>query len=94
MGSVLREAAALLRTHAAEALAAPEERWLVDQDENGALVVTAYLPDDVDPEGVSGTTVLSLAYPDDPDRRTYGRALGTAGHVAALDPQTARRSHL
>ncbi|MEU3862893.1 hypothetical protein AB0F03_37375 [Streptomyces sp. NPDC028722] len=39
---VLRQAAALLRRRAAEAIASPKERWMVDQGEEGALVLAAF----------------------------------------------------
>ncbi|WP_055526785.1 hypothetical protein [Streptomyces graminilatus] len=87
---VLREAAALLRRRAAEAADSPDERWMVDQDETGALVLAAFTPVDVEPGGVvSGTTLASFAYPDSPDRHTHARALGAAAHTAALDPPVA-----
>jgi hypothetical protein len=88
--SVLREAAALLRRRAAEAAGSADERWMVDQDETGALVVAAFTPGDVDLRGsISGATVASFAYPDSPERHTHAWALGAAAHTAALDPPVA-----
>jgi hypothetical protein len=87
---LLRKAAALLRRRAAEAATSPEERWMVDQDDTGALVLAAFTPKDVDLDGtVGGSTLASFAYPEDPERRTHARALGAASHMAALDPQAA-----
>ncbi|MGW4701430.1 hypothetical protein [Streptomyces sp. NPDC004285] len=88
---LLREAAAVLRRRAGEAVAAAGERWIVDQDETGALVVAAFGPDDVDPvDGtVSGTILATYAYPDHPERATHAHALAAASHTAALDPQAA-----
>lgn len=87
---MLREAAALLRRRAAEAARSPEERWIVDQNDTGALVLSAYEPEDIDIDGTVGGGILaSYAYPDDPDQRTHARALGAASHTAALDPPTA-----
>lgn len=87
---VLREAAALLRRRAAEAIQSPDERWVVDQDETGGLVLAAMTPQDVEPDGtVSSGIVASFAYPDSPERHTHARALGAASHMAALDPQAA-----
>ncbi|MFF1733759.1 hypothetical protein [Streptomyces sp. NPDC058247] len=87
---LLREAAALLRRRAAGATEFPEERWMVDQDETGALVLSVFTPEDVDPDGTVGGSILaSFAYPDSPERHTHARALGAAAHMAALDPQTA-----
>jgi hypothetical protein len=37
---LLRETAALLRRRAAEATRSPDERWMVDPEETGALVST------------------------------------------------------
>ncbi|MFE7511437.1 hypothetical protein ACFU8I_09455 [Streptomyces sp. NPDC057540] len=87
---LLREAAAVLRRPAGEAVAAAGERWIVDQDETGALVVAAFGPDDVDPvDGtLSGTILATYAYPDHPQRATHAHAhaLAAASHTAALDP--------
>lgn len=88
--NLLREAATLLRRRAAAAMGTPDERWMVDQDETGALILASYTPEDVDPDGtIGGSIVASFAYPDDPERRTHARALGAASHAAALDPQAA-----
>ncbi|MFD9033325.1 hypothetical protein ACFVZW_19550 [Streptomyces sp. NPDC059567] len=88
--SLLREAAALLRRRAAEAAEFPDERWMVDQDETGGLVLAAFTPEDVDPDGtVSSSILTSFAYPDNPERHTHARALGAASHMAAMDPQAA-----
>ncbi|EGX54622.1 MULTISPECIES: hypothetical protein [Streptomyces] len=85
---LLREAAALLRRRASEAAESPDERWMVDQDETGALVVAAFTPQDLEADGtVSGSTLASFAYPDSPGRYTYARAFAVASHMAALDPQ-------
>ncbi|MEV6403957.1 hypothetical protein AB0M58_13560 [Streptomyces bobili] len=46
----LREAAALIRRRAAEA-ASSDERWMVDQDETGALVLAVFTPENVEPDG-------------------------------------------
>jgi hypothetical protein len=87
---LLREAAALLRRRAGEAVAVPGERWMVDQDEAGALVVSAFVPEDVALDGtVSGAAVGWYAYPDNPQRAAHAHALAAASHTAALDPQTA-----
>lgn len=51
---LLREVAALLRRRAAEAADSPDERWMVDQDEAGALVLTAFTPEDVAPGSAVG----------------------------------------
>ncbi|MBX4178397.1 MULTISPECIES: hypothetical protein [Streptomyces rochei group] len=90
MASVLRDAAALLRRRAAEAAQFPDERWMVDQDETAGLVLTAFVPEDVGPDGtVSSGILASFAYPDNPERATHAQALGAASHIAALDPQAA-----
>ncbi|MFE5594216.1 hypothetical protein [Streptomyces sp. NPDC056549] len=90
MTSVLREAAALLRRRAAEAAQSPDERWIVDQEEAGGLVVAVFTPEDVDPDGtVSSGILASFAYQDSPERATHARALGAAAHMAALDPLAA-----
>ncbi|MEU7184132.1 MULTISPECIES: hypothetical protein [Streptomyces] len=90
MASLLREAAALLRRHAAEATEFPDERWMVDQDETGGLVLVAFTPEDVEPDGtVSSGILASFAYPDNAERATHARALAAASHTAALDPQAA-----
>lgn len=87
---LLREAAALLRSRAAAATESPEERWLVDQDETGALILAVFTPQDVEPDGtVRSSTLAWFAYPDSPERHTHAQALGAASHMAALDPQTA-----
>lgn len=87
---LLRKAVALLRRRASEAAEFPDERWMVDQDETGALVLAAFTPQDVDPDGTVGGGILaSFAYPDSPERHTHARALGVASHMAALDPQAA-----
>lgn len=87
---VLREAAALLRRRAAEATESSDERWMVDQDETGGLVLAAFTPQDVDPDGtVSSSILASFAYPGSPERATHARAFGAAAHMAALDPQAA-----
>lgn len=87
---LLREAAAALRRRAAEAAASPDERWTVDQDDDGALVLARYLPEDVAPDGtVGGGTLASFAYPGNPDRATHAHALAAAAHIAALDPPAA-----
>ncbi|MFF8790862.1 hypothetical protein [Streptomyces sp. NPDC015125] len=89
-GKLLRQAAALLRRRAAEATGSPDERWMVDQDEAGALILAGFAPEDVEPDGtVSGSTLASFAYADDPEQRTHAQALGAAAHMAGLDPQTA-----
>ncbi|MGW7433335.1 hypothetical protein ACWGIN_27820 [Streptomyces sp. NPDC054861] len=86
----MREAAVVLRRRAAAAAESPDERWMVDQDETGALVLTVFTPDDVEADGtVSGSTLASFAYPGHPERHTHARALGSAAHIAALDPQSA-----
>ncbi|MFD9033318.1 hypothetical protein ACFVZW_19515 [Streptomyces sp. NPDC059567] len=87
---LLREAATLLRRRAGEAAAFPDERWMVDQDEAGGLVLTAFVPEDVAPDGVVGGGVVAwFAYPESAEPATHSRALGAASHMAALDPQTA-----
>lgn len=87
---MLREAAALLRHRAAEATQSPDERWMVDQDETGGLVLAVFTPEDVDPDGTVGGGILaSFAYPDNAERATHAQALGAAAHMAALDPQAA-----
>lgn len=86
---MLREAAALLRHRAVEAAEFPDERWMVDQDETGGLVLAAFTPEDVDPDGTVSSSILSFAYSDSPERATHARALGAAAHTAALDPQAA-----
>ncbi|MFE5591158.1 hypothetical protein [Streptomyces sp. NPDC056549] len=62
----------------------------MDQDEIGALVIAAFEPEDVTPDGtVSGAIIASYAYPDNPHRATHAHALAAASQTAALDPQTA-----
>lgn len=88
--ALLRETAALLRLRAGEAAAFPDERWMVDQDEAGGLVLASFVPEDVAADGAVGGSVLAwFAYPGSPERATHARALGAASHTAALDPQTA-----
>lgn len=90
MASLLRDVAALLWRRAAEAVEFPDERWMVDQDETGALVLAAFTPGDVAPNGTVGSSVIaSFAYPDSPERLTHAPAFGAAAHMAALDPQAA-----
>ncbi|WP_405813166.1 MULTISPECIES: hypothetical protein [unclassified Streptomyces] len=90
MARVLRDAAALLRRRAAEAVQFPDERWMGDQDEAAGLVLTAFVPEDVGPDGtVSSGILASFAYPDNPERATHAQALGAAAHMAALDPRAA-----
>ncbi|MFF5924199.1 hypothetical protein ACFY8C_38625 [Streptomyces flavochromogenes] len=87
---LLREAATLLRRRASEAAAFPDERWMVDQDEAGGLVLAAFVSEDIAPDGmVGGSVVAWFAYPGSPERATHSQALGAASHTAALDPQTA-----
>ncbi|MEU7560261.1 hypothetical protein [Streptomyces eurythermus] len=88
--TLLRQAAALIRHRAAEAACSLEERWMVDQDETGALVLAAFTPESVEQDGtVSGSVLASFAYPGHPERYAHARALGAASHMAALDPQAA-----
>ncbi|MFF6888686.1 hypothetical protein ACFY9F_36550 [Streptomyces sp. NPDC012421] len=85
MASVLREAAALLRRRAAEAAEFPDERWMVDQDEMGGLVLSVFTPQDIAPDGFVSSGILSwFAYPDSPERHTHARALGVL-HSARAD---------
>lgn len=87
---LLREAAGLLRRRAGEAAVFPDERWMVDQDEAGGLVLAAFVPEDVAPGGIVGGSVVAwFAYPGSAERATHARALGAASHTASLDPQTA-----
>jgi hypothetical protein len=68
-----------------------EDRWTVAQDETVGLGLTAFVPEDVEPDGTMGGSVLaSFAYPDDPERHTHARALGAASHMAALDRRPRR----
>ncbi|MER5974518.1 hypothetical protein ABT112_33260 [Streptomyces sp. NPDC002055] len=90
MAGVLREAAALLRRRAAEAAGSADERWMVDQDESGGLVLAVFMPEEVAPDcTVSSGILASFAYPDSPERATHAGALGSAAHMAALDPPAA-----
>lgn len=83
-------AALLIRRRALAAAAADAERWMVDQDDAGRLVVGVYTPAGVAPDGtVGGSVVASLAYPGDPERRAPACALGAASHMAGLDPPVA-----
>ena len=53
-------------------------------------MVSAYTPDDVDPDGtVGGGVVAWFAYPESAERTAPARALAAASHAAALDPPTA-----
>ncbi|MFF4427201.1 hypothetical protein ACFY04_41815 [Streptomyces sp. NPDC001549] len=77
--------AALLRRRAGEAAAFPDERWMVDQDEAGGLVLAAFVPEDIDPDGmVGGSVVAWFAYPGNPERATHARALGAASHTGLM----------
>ncbi|MFE6134122.1 hypothetical protein ACFQ6Q_38595 [Streptomyces sp. NPDC056437] len=88
---VLRGAAALLRVRAEDAVQSSGERWVVDQDEAGGLLLAAYAPKDIAADGtVSRSIVASFAYGDSPTRATDGQALGAAAHTAGLDPKTAQ----
>ncbi|MEU6987313.1 hypothetical protein ABZ946_28425 [Streptomyces sp. NPDC046324] len=87
---LLREAAELIRRRAAAAAKSPDERWMVERDEAGALVLAAFTLDDVGADGIVSSSVLaSFAYPGHPERHTHALALGVASHTAALDPQVA-----
>ncbi len=55
----------------------PDKRWMVDQDETGTLILAAFAPEDVEPDGtVSDSVLASFAYADDPEQRTHAQALG------------------
>lgn len=56
---LLRAAAALLRRHAAQATEASDERWMVDQDETGSLVLAAFAPEDIEPDGTVGGGIIA-----------------------------------
>ncbi|WP_336052247.1 hypothetical protein [Streptomyces sp. CA2R101] len=50
---------------------------MVDQDETGTLILAAFAPEDVEPDGtVSDSVLASFAYADDPEQRTHAQALG------------------
>jgi len=86
----LRFAASLLIDRAAAAVSAPDERWTVDRDHEGRLILGTYAPDDV-LDGVPMTSVAAtFAYQDDPEGATYEGAFALAAHVAALDPAVGR----
>ncbi|WP_120314485.1 hypothetical protein [Streptomyces sp. TLI_171] len=87
--ALLRRAAYLLQYRAAQA-DKPGTRWMVDQDDEGALVLASYWPEDTEPgQPHSTSTVASYAYPDHPDLYTHAQAIGAASHSSALDPATA-----
>ncbi|MFF2630915.1 hypothetical protein ACFVUN_34770 [Kitasatospora griseola] len=86
---MVSEAAKVLERRAAAA-DEPGTRWMVDQDDDGALVLASYWPEDAVPgELVSTGTVAVYAYADHPDRYAPEGALAAAAHCAGLDPVTA-----
>lgn len=88
---LLRNAATQLRHLAHGALEVGTERWMVDQNEDGGLIVGSYTPDDIDPEGVLSTSTAVVAafhYTDD-DSRAPAAVGPAASHIAALDPRVA-----
>ena len=81
---LLRRAAALIRDRA---LQFDDERWMVDQDEHGRLIIGTYGPEDVDPDtGTSTSIVADLSYGDEPGAPAI--AVPAANHIAGLDPAT------
>lgn len=75
-----------LLPRAAKAADRTDERWRVDRDETGALLLAAYTPQDLTPDGtVSSRFFASSAYPDNPVRHTR------AAHPC---PGAPRRSHM
>ncbi|MFD3441899.1 hypothetical protein ACFWU3_30840 [Streptomyces sp. NPDC058685] len=87
---VLRGAAALLRLRAEDAVQSPEERWIVDRDETGDLLLAACAPRDVADDGtVNSHVVASLTHEGSPPGAADGPALGAASHMAGLDPKAA-----
>jgi hypothetical protein len=84
----LFEAARLIRMRAGGAVAAEGERWTADTTESDGLVVGAYQPADVQPDGSLSTgCVAFLGYPADPQGRAHAHALPAAWHMAGADPQ-------